>query len=235
MLIRVLTQSDLPGIRDLSAEAGAEGFVFLTRFLTDLAAGRASLDSSREHFLGALIGERLIAIGGVTPDPYTTHPEIGRVRHLYVHTARRGQGVGRALVKALEAWAQRPYRTLRLRTDTEAASQFYEHLGYSRVTDPAASHYRVLRPSRETSAGGTMDEDVEAMTHDELIAEVRRLRAGIREHRDSTGQDLCWHHPALWGLLPEKTDPLPAVPSWPEFLRGCVRYRQSLDDQLKTD
>jgi hypothetical protein len=22
------------------------------------------------------------------------------------------------------------------------------------------------------------------------------------------------------------------VPTWPEFLRGCLRYRQSLDEQL---
>ena len=35
-----------------------------------------------------------------------------------------------------------------------------------------------------------------------LVAEVRKLRAGIRKHRDSTGHDLCWHHPDLWDLLP---------------------------------
>ena len=77
-----------------------------------------------------------------------------------------------------------------------------------------------------------MDEDLESMEREELIGEVKRLRAGIREHRDSTGQDLCWHHPRLWGLLPEKIDPLPQVPEWPEFLRGCIRYRQSLDEQV---
>ena len=76
-----------------------------------------------------------------------------------------------------------------------------------------------------------MDEDLIALTREELITEVRRLRAGIRAHRDSTGQELCWHHPALWGLLPEKTDPLPTVPAWPEFMRGCVSYRASLDEQ----
>ena len=75
-----------------------------------------------------------------------------------------------------------------------------------------------------------MDDDLQTMSRDDLIAEVRRLRDGVRRHRDSTGQDLCWHHPALWALLPERTDPLPTVPAWPEFLRGCVRYRQSLDD-----
>ena len=74
-----------------------------------------------------------------------------------------------------------------------------------------------------------VDDDVEAMGREELVAEVKALRAGIRRHRDSTGQDLCWHHPALWGLLPEATDPVPKVPDWPEFMEGCVRYRASLD------
>ena len=77
-----------------------------------------------------------------------------------------------------------------------------------------------------------MDDDLQNMTRDELVSEIRRLREGIRKHRDSSGQELCWHHPQLWGLLPERTDPLPSVPDWPEFLRGCVRYRESLDAQL---
>ena len=77
-----------------------------------------------------------------------------------------------------------------------------------------------------------MDEDLDGLTREQLVDEVRRLRAGIREHRDATGHELCWHHPALWALLPERTDPLPTVPTWPRFLEGCLRYRQSLDEQL---
>lgn len=76
-----------------------------------------------------------------------------------------------------------------------------------------------------------IDSDLDAMSREELVSEVKKLRAGIRAHRDSSGHELCWHHPALWGLLPERTDPLPTVPSWPQFLRGCIRYRQSLDEQ----
>ena len=49
-----------------------------------------------------------------------------------------------------------------------------------------------------------MDEDLEAMTREQLLAEAKRLRAGIRAHRDSTGHALCWHHPALWGPLPSR-------------------------------
>ena len=77
-----------------------------------------------------------------------------------------------------------------------------------------------------------MDDDLEPLDRDALIAEVKRLRAGIRQHRDASGQELCWHHPQLWGLLPESSDPQPAVPAWPQFMRGCIRYRQSLDQQL---
>ena len=76
-----------------------------------------------------------------------------------------------------------------------------------------------------------MDDDVLGMSREALIEEVRKLRQGIRAHRDSTGHELCWHHPELWGLLPEQQDPRPTVPDWPEFIRGCVRYRQSLDEQ----
>lgn len=77
-----------------------------------------------------------------------------------------------------------------------------------------------------------MDEDLEQFTREELIREIKKLRAGIREHRDSTQHALCWHHPQLWGLLPEKIDPELAVPAWPQFLRGCLHYRESLDREL---
>ena len=77
-----------------------------------------------------------------------------------------------------------------------------------------------------------MDEDLKDLSREQLVEEVKRLRAGIRKHRDSSGHDLCWHHPELWGLLPEPIAPEVAVPPWPTFLRGCVRYRESLQREL---
>ena len=90
-----------------------------------------------------------------------------------------------------------------------------------RTTRCTGSTFALLAPTgeRERSAdntiidrsprwsGGIVDEDLDAMTREQLIAEARLLRAGIRMHRDSTGHALCWHHPALWGILPEKIDP----------------------------
>lgn len=76
------------------------------------------------------------------------------------------------------------------------------------------------------------DHDLASMTREQLLDEVVRLRAAVRTHRDSTGHDLCWHHPDLWATLPEQVDPDVAVPPWPRFMRGCVAYRQSLDAEL---
>ena len=78
----------------------------------------------------------------------------------------------------------------------------------------------------------SLDDDLDHLSREQLVEEVKRLRRGIREHRDSSGHELCWHHPALWSLLPEKSDPLPVVPDWPQFMKGCIKYRQSLDAQL---
>jgi len=74
-----------------------------------------------------------------------------------------------------------------------------------------------------------VDTDLNALSRDQLVAEVVHLRQAIRAHRDASGHNLCWHHPDLWALLPEKTHPSIVVPPWPEFIHGCIRYRQSLD------
>jgi len=76
--------------------------------------------------------------------------------------------------------------------------------------------------------GNVMDEDIENLTIEQLKAEVLKLREGIRKHRDCSGHDLCWYHPELWNLLPEKVTPAPEVPDIPEFIHNCVVYRLTL-------
>lgn len=76
-----------------------------------------------------------------------------------------------------------------------------------------------------------MDEDLDTLSRDQLLVEVKRLRDGIRTHRDTSEHELCWYHPDLWSLLPELSPPDISVPAWPQFMRGCVRYRLSLDAQ----
>lgn len=76
------------------------------------------------------------------------------------------------------------------------------------------------------------DDDLKTMSPQQLADEVRRLRKGIRGHRDSSGHALCWFHPQLWTLLPETTKHNVVVPEWPQFLRGCLKFRESLDREL---
>lgn len=81
-------------------------------------------------------------------------------------------------------------------------------------------------------APGDPDTDLDAMSHAALLAHALEMRAAIRAHRDASGHDLCWHHPDLWGLLPDLPKGGQVVPDWPQFLRGCILYRASLDREL---
>jgi len=49
----------------------------------------------------------------------------------------------------------------------------------------------------ESGRRGKMDADLDAMSRNELIAEVKRFRDAIRAHRDTTGHNLCWQSPTL--------------------------------------
>ncbi len=84
----------------------------------------------------------------------------------------------------------------------------------------------------EPGSDGVMDEDLDRMDETELRDTARAMRTAIRAHRDSTGHDLCWHHPLMWDLLPDPPQTIPSVPEWPQFLRGCIQYRSSLDAEL---
>jgi hypothetical protein len=77
-----------------------------------------------------------------------------------------------------------------------------------------------------------MDEDLKGKTQEELINEIILLRNGIRKHKNSQGHDLCWYHPELWDLLPEKYEVKCNVPSWCDFISNCAAYRKSLDENV---
>ncbi len=77
-----------------------------------------------------------------------------------------------------------------------------------------------------------MDQDLDNLTREELVANVKKLRAAIREHRDASLHDLCWYQPKLWGLLPENSSIEVRVPTREKFLKGCEIFRNSLDAQL---
>jgi len=141
----------LPGdaLAPLVAASAGEGFLFLERLQREWQEGKKRFDGPGEVLLGACEGSALVAIGGVTLDPYGGDPAAGRLRHLYVAPWARRQGTGASLVRALEDAARPHFRALVLRTDTHDAARFYEALGYTRLPPGGtATHRRELASSR---------------------------------------------------------------------------------------
>ena len=146
MTIRTLTALDFDEVAWLAQIAEAEGYRFLGRLIADFRNGLIQLDQPHEFFLCAIVGSKIIGIGGMTPDPYTRETGVGRIRHVYVHPQHRGKSIGKALVRALEARARTTYSKFTLRTDTTAASQFYESLGYRPARSATTTHERPSPP-----------------------------------------------------------------------------------------
>ncbi|MEK7583902.1 MAG: hypothetical protein AAB490_01545 [Patescibacteria group bacterium] len=69
------------------------------------------------------------------------------------------------------------------------------------------------------------DTDVEKMAQGQLRREVKRLRDGLRKHRDARSNSRCWHNDlGLYGLLPEGKKPGKMLGDEKMLLRNCKRY-----------
>lgn len=120
----------LEHLRPLLDESLSEGYEFLERLWSEYESGVNRFERTGEILLGVFEEDRLIAIGGLHGDPYLREETIGRIRHVYVLNAWRGQGVGRRLLAALIEATRPHYHTLTLRTLTSDAAAFYTAIGF---------------------------------------------------------------------------------------------------------
>ena len=141
LAVRTLLPPPWPDIEPLIAESEAEGFRFLARLRREYLDGATRFGGVGETLLGVYAGAELVALGGLTRDPYDADPRVGRVRHVYVALAHRRNGAGRLLVSALVDAARGHFHRLTLRTDTEAAARFYSAIGFSAIDGgPTRTH-----------------------------------------------------------------------------------------------
>lgn len=122
----------------LIEESLSQGFRFVERLVRDYRNGANCFDKLGEALFAAAVPTGIIGIGGLNRDPYFNDPHIGRLRHLYIKSAWRGQGVGRLLVEQIAHTASQRYQLLTLRTDTSAGDKFYQKLGFK--THPNWEH-----------------------------------------------------------------------------------------------
>lgn|GEM_PF-437765 len=133
------------GIDELAVSAAREGFRFVDRLIQDYRSGENTFSKPGEVLFVVREGGRVKATGGLNIDPFDASGKTGRLRRLYVDPACRGNGMGRALVDALEGVAVQHFRTLRLFTDNADAVRFYLALGYVAVLcDAHASHQKIF-------------------------------------------------------------------------------------------
>lgn len=220
-------------MHELYAEDEADAPVDQSRFPANIVSLMAH--PSRGRII--LFNEGDLLRGYAVLIPYWSNEFGGTILHvdeMFVVSIARNRGIGRNFFKFLDE--ARPFDAVALQLEVSpgntGAQRLYESLGFEHRKNRVLI-FRFAEGAQDQSIDGEkLDTDLEQLTKAELVEEIRKLRAGIRRHRDSTGHDLCWHHPELWGLLPEKVQPDLAVPEWPQFLRGCVNYRESLDRQL---
>jgi GNAT superfamily N-acetyltransferase len=133
-------QLPIAGLDALHAEALAEGYDFIDTLVSEWATGENRFDRAGEALYGCLEDGLLVAVGGLTIDPYIDSGDTGRIRRVYVRPAWRNRGLGRALVSALIDEARRGFAAVRLRAENADAGRLYERLGFSPIEDPNATH-----------------------------------------------------------------------------------------------
>lgn len=123
---------DLPveALEPLLAESEAAGLGFVRRLVEEWGRRVNRFDSAGEALFVARSGDKVVGVCGLNVDPYSANSRVGRVRHLYVLSELRRQGIGRALVAEVIRAAGHCFESLRLRTDSSAAARFYEALGF---------------------------------------------------------------------------------------------------------
>jgi GNAT superfamily N-acetyltransferase len=142
------TEPFLPaGIDRLAKNAADEGHAFLFRLQDEWLSGAVRFKGPGECLFIAESGDKLVGIAGICRDPYQHADNVGRLRHLYVHTSVRSQGVARCLVSACLAQTGKYFWIVRLSTLNPAAAHLYEQLGFDRFSVEGERATHVFRPA----------------------------------------------------------------------------------------
>jgi ribosomal protein S18 acetylase RimI-like enzyme len=149
-----LTELSEVQIGPLLAASEAEGFEFVRRVVNEWETGANRFSREGEALLGCFLDGRLVAICGLTRDPYQSEATVGRLRNLYVLPEYRGREIGTALARRVIELAGSAYEVLRLRAATPRAATLYDRLGFTSTTELAnCTHVmRFPRPSSGDAA-----------------------------------------------------------------------------------
>jgi GNAT superfamily N-acetyltransferase len=135
-----LTDANFSLVQGLLDESRREGYGLVQKTIDDWNNNANKFSDKGEKFWGLVSGTELVGIGGLNRDPYTTEPNIGRVRHLYIRESYRRKGLATLLMNTIIDQAQQHFSILRLFTENPAAAEFYETLGFQKIQGYKVTH-----------------------------------------------------------------------------------------------
>ena len=133
---------DFDGFEPLQEASVAEGQRMLARLQENWDSGLNTFDRPGEILVGAIVDGSLVGVCGRNVDPFAGNTAAGRVRHLYVLPAHRGEGIGGQLVRFIVRDAADFFRFLNTRAPPQAF-EFYERLGFSPVLENSTVTHRL--------------------------------------------------------------------------------------------
>jgi GNAT superfamily N-acetyltransferase len=133
-------------LESLIQDSKLEGFAFVHRFVDEWRAETNCFNRKGEIFFIAKDNNQLVGCCGLNIDPYYLVSGLGRVRHLYVLSSKRRQGIGSQLIKEIVREAKHNFDWLNLRTNDVEASLFYLAQGFKRsYKRPESTHVLKLK------------------------------------------------------------------------------------------
>jgi GNAT superfamily N-acetyltransferase len=128
------------GIEQLRLEARDEGYNSIETLVKEWVGAKNRFDAPGEILCGHLDRGLLVAVGGLNCDPFAGHPDVGRIRRVYVRAAWRRKGIGTALVTTLVEEARKNFAYVRPRAVHPDAARLYERMGFAPIDDANATH-----------------------------------------------------------------------------------------------
>ncbi|MDX1414920.1 MAG: GNAT family N-acetyltransferase [Candidatus Promineifilaceae bacterium] len=146
-------------IEPLLEESHAQGMAFVEWLVDEYISGKNRYDQPGEGLFASYSGSQMIAVGGLSRDPYLPDLHAGRVRRVYVRSSWRRKGIGKLLVQRIIDEARLHYDLVTLRTYDARGDKFYRSLGFHADREHyGATHFMALTNQAHVSRARSGDD-----------------------------------------------------------------------------
>ena len=144
--IKNTNELSLIELKPLLEDSRNQEIVFVDLLVNEWIAKINCFNQEGEVLLIAKDDDRVVGLCGLNIDPYHRGSGLGRVRHLYVLSTKRRQGIGSQLIQQIIQQAKSHFELLNLRTNNAEADKFYLAQGFQRsYARPECTHILKLK------------------------------------------------------------------------------------------